>query len=360
MTTVSASSLPGSRQALDQAARDGWTVGRIKNDWGNRLLRPPRGERRPRHLGRPRHRPGRAGRGPARSPIPCCAPAWRTFAATASRRPPRSGRAPRRGPDLAPALRPPGRALAARDRGEVTAFAPRGAGALLRRAGFAAVTSCGPGEAGEVAGVRGHRGARRARPAAPAARAARGAARLRARGRRARVLRGDTDLFDGHERDRTGGPRPAARGRLGSRARERGTPGSRVRRPRGGADPPVAWRCRSTGARSTRAGAGSATGSRSRRAASRLTRRSWPPAWRCACWRRESRSPCRRENIPPESGTASRRAPAVRGPALLEGVDVVLRQRPDRGSGARRSPLAHDLAGRGAGRGASPCSPSRS
>jgi L-ascorbate metabolism protein UlaG (beta-lactamase superfamily) len=38
--------------------------------------------------------------------------------------------------------------------GEVTAFAPHGAGALLRRAGFGAVRELRPGESGEVAGVR--------------------------------------------------------------------------------------------------------------------------------------------------------------------------------------------------------------
>ncbi len=37
--------------------------------------------------------------------------------------------------------------------GEVAAFAPQGAGALLRRAGFAAVSELRPGESAEVAGV---------------------------------------------------------------------------------------------------------------------------------------------------------------------------------------------------------------
>ena len=81
--------------------------------------------------------------------------------------------------------------------GEVTAFAPRGAGALLRRAGFGAVEELRPGESGEVAGVR--------VSAVPAAHDP----RRRPLGLRAEPLgfvleaglrvyfAGDTDLFDG-------------------------------------------------------------------------------------------------------------------------------------------------------------------
>jgi L-ascorbate metabolism protein UlaG (beta-lactamase superfamily) len=81
--------------------------------------------------------------------------------------------------------------------GEVTAFAPHGAAALLRRAGIGTVEEVRPGESGEVAGVR--------VSAVPAAHDS----RRRPLGRRAEPVgfvleagpriyfAGDTDLFDG-------------------------------------------------------------------------------------------------------------------------------------------------------------------
>jgi L-ascorbate metabolism protein UlaG (beta-lactamase superfamily) len=81
--------------------------------------------------------------------------------------------------------------------GDVRAFGPRGAGALLRRAGFATVEELQPGDAGEVGGVR--------VAAVPAAHDP----RRRPLGPRAQPLgfvleagprvyfAGDTDLFDG-------------------------------------------------------------------------------------------------------------------------------------------------------------------
>ena len=81
--------------------------------------------------------------------------------------------------------------------GDVRAFGPHGAGALLARAGFDDRGGAPSRRRGR--GGRGARGRRtgRARSAAPAARAAGGSARLRAGGRLRVYFAGDTDLFDG-------------------------------------------------------------------------------------------------------------------------------------------------------------------
>ena len=202
----------------------------------------------------------------------------------------RAGAAPpaRRRAGLAPALRPPRPALAARcSARRPPVVAPRGAGGCLRRRGFAASR----GRAGRRVDVGGVRGRARRRPsttAPPAARRARptplgfvverrAARLLRRRHRPVRrawptMAPVDVALLPGR------GLGPDARARPPRpRARRAGAPRCCAR----------AWPCRSTGARCIRVGLAPAPRRprASRRTRSRRRWRSSRPRSRCACSR---------------------------------------------------------------------------